>query len=361
MDIENLIKIKAELLCFGLRYDKEAQKFFKRQNPYSIGKTGNVGLHIILENKLSVLVSTTHVFDKKTQYRLKEKNKKWILIKNDKEVCEVTPIKMPVWYPKKTSSGSPTSTVFLHEGLNFIHQCYQGCGYFQTKKACKFCGTGPIWKIPTPEDVGETVELAYKENSNYQVCLGGGSPITAGKGTEYFLDCIKEIRKRVKEIPIWIEMVPPAENKYIRLMIDAGANSFGFNIEIWDDDLRKEICPGKFEVNKERYFAAFNFVNKKLGKNKIGTLLIAGLEPKESTLEGVEVMSQMGVRVCLLAFKPWDTCEYVYKESCNPEDLLWISKRAADFMKTNKIDPQKNYGCLNCPSCTIDGDFLKTS
>ena len=207
--------------------------------------------------------------------------------------------------------------------------------------------------------MGKTVEQAYKENPDYQICLGGGSPLTPGKGTEYFLRCIKEIRKRVKNVPIWVEMVPPAENRYIQKMIDAGANSFGFNIEVWNDNLRKKICPGKFEVSKERYLEAFRFVTKRLGKNKVGTVLIAGLEPKKSTENGARIMSKMGVRVCILPFKPWNGSTYEKRDPCNPKDVLWLSKRIAKLMKSNKINPKKNYGCLNCSSCTVDEDLLK--
>lgn len=358
MEVVDLIKTKAELLCWGIKYDKEAQKFFKEQNPYSVAKTGNIGLHIILENKFPALVTTTHKFNQRTSYKLKEKDKKWYLTKNDKEICEVKSIKMPNWYSKKTSSGTPMSNVFLHEGINFLHQVYQGCGYFQIGKACKFCGTGSIWKIPKPKDIGETVEQAYLENKNYQVCLGGGTPITPEKGTKYFLECIKEIRERVEKIPIWVEMTPPDENRYIQNMINAGASSFGFNIEIWDDKLREEICLGKSEISKERYLEVFDFVTNKLGKNRIGTVLITGLEPFESTLEGIKIMSEKGVRVCIVPFKPWDDSEYANKETCNPEDLIQLCKKAAKVMKANDINPKKYHGCLNCSSCTIEDDFL---
>jgi len=182
--------------------------------------------------------------------------------------------------------------------------------------------------------------------------------MTPGKGTEYFVECIREIRKTVKKIPIWVEMCPPDENRYIQMMIDAGADSFGFNIEIWDDDLRKEVCPGKSAISKERYFEAFDYVAEKIGKNRAGTVLIAGLEPKESTVEGAKAMMQKGLMVCILPFKPWDGSEYAGKEPCNPKDLLWIAERTAKFMKKYGINPKNYHGCLNCPSCTIGDAFL---
>ena len=358
MKIKDLIRIKAELLCWGLRYNKEAQEFFREQNPHFVGKTGNIGLHILLENKLTALVSTTHRFDQRTPYKIKQKNKTWILLKEGKEVCKIKGIKMPNWYSKKTNNNTSMSNVFFHEGIHFLHQCYEGCGYFQIKKPCKFCATGPVCKIPAPKDVGETAEQAYKENPKYHVCLGGGTPISMGKGAEYFLGCITQIRKRVKEIPIWVEITPPDKNKYIQMMIDAGANSFGLNLEIWDDKLRKEICPGKFQISRGRYLEAFNFITEKLGKNRVGTVLIAGLEPKESTVKGAKIMSQKGVRVCILPFKPWDGSAYSNRKPCNPEDLLWIGKKVAKFMLDNKVDPKKCQGCSSCPSCTIEEDLM---
>jgi 2-iminoacetate synthase ThiH len=94
------------------------------------------------------------------------------------------------------------SQVFAHESIHFLHQQYSGCAYQSIGSGCKFCGAGKKFIYNTPKEVAETVLTAYKENNNYQICLGGGTKLTPGKGSEYFLECIKLIRQKNKKVPI---------------------------------------------------------------------------------------------------------------------------------------------------------------
>jgi biotin synthase-related radical SAM superfamily protein len=357
-DWENLLQIKAELLCLGIKATEDALKLYEIQNPYSDLKTGNVGLHFILSHKTSVLATITHHFNAISPYTIQKKNTEWMLFRDGKPCIKITPIPMPKWYQQRTTTGKPMSKIFLHEGTHYLHQTYQGCDYFAVNKGCKFCGTGEKWEIGSPTEIGEVAAAAYKENQNYQICLGGGTRLSADKGALYFKDCLQEIRKKVTNIPIWIEMVPPESNKYIQMLIDAGATSFGFNIEIWDDELRKGICPGKYEVSKERYFEAFEYVLEALGPNTVGSVLIVGLESIESTVEGVKELAKAGVQPCLLPFKPWNGSEFEKKPPADPADFIQVSKLSAKIMIEYGIDPRRNQGCLNCNSCTIDHDYF---
>lgn len=358
LEHEELLNIKAEILCWGIKPTRDAEILYKSQNPYRDFKTGNVGVHFLLNDTTSVLATVIHSFNLKSPYTIRKLDSQWMLFRDNQPCAKITPISMPKWYQLKTSTGKPMSEIFLHEGTHYIHQTYQGCDYFIVGKGCKFCGTGKKWKIGKPIEIGEVVYAAYRENPNYQVCLGGGTRISEDKGALYFRACLKEIRKRVTDIPVWIEMVPPDFNKYVQLLIDAGATSFGFNIEIWNDDLRKKICPGKYEVSKERYFEVFDYVLKTLGPNKVGSVLIVGLEDLDSTIEGAKELAKTGVQPCLLPFKPWSGSEFATKPPADPIDFIEASRRSAEFMIKYGIDPRQNQGCLNCESCTLDHDYF---
>ncbi len=357
---EELIKIKAQLLCYGIRENNWSKEFYQKQNPYNILKGGGyVGLHFLLGGFIPTLASTTFKFDKRSEFEIIKIANDFFLLGDNKIKIPITPIQMPKWYLKKTSSNKPMATVFAHEGLHYLHLQYAGCGYQMIGKGCKFCGTGCRWLINSPEEITETTLSAYDENQSYQVCLGGGTKLTPDKSGEYYLKSVKLIRKSNKKIPIWIEMAPPDTDDYLEELIKAGANGFGFNIEIWDDQLRKEICPGKSQITKKRYFEVWKYVQKKLDKNKTNTVLITGLEPFGRTLEGIHKISKEGVRITLLPFKPWDTSEYAKKEPANPGELYKLAYILAQDMIKYQIDPDKNYGCANCDSCTIEEDIKK--
>lgn len=353
----DLVKIKADLLCLGIKPNKVARSIFEKQNPCQDWKTGNVGLHILLNGISYILVTISHDFDEKSPYCLETKDDKLFLLKNGVDIFEVESVAMPNWYNEKTSSGKAMPTFFLHEGKSFIHQAYSGCDFQRAELGCKFCGTSLGWKKVAPSEIAETVAMAAKENSEYHVCLGGGTILPFEKNVEYFADCLIEIRKRNHNIPVWIEMVPPASDDDISKLVDLGATSFGFNIEIWDDKLRDKICPGKARVSKRRYLGAMEKTLKLLGINHVGSCLVVGLEPNKKTVEGAKELASIGVQSCLLPFKPWNNSYYYKYSSCNPEDLLIVSEKAVNSMINNGISLDKSEGCLCCDGCTIDHDF----
>jgi len=354
-----MIETKAELLCFGLTPTEDIKELYSLQNPFGDWKTGNIGLHILLNNKTYVLVTVGHRFNSISPYTIGKEDGYWRLYKKSREVTKIDIISMPQWYDYKTTTGKQASKIFLHEGKHFLHMEYVGCDLFKIGNPCKFCGTGGIWRVGLSEEISEITEVALKENKNYHVCLGGGTRIPLSRNTDYFLKCLVEIRKRVGEIPIFIEMVPPESNEEILKLVNAGATSFGFNIEIWDDKLREEICPGKAFISKQRYLEAMGYALKLLGSNKVGCCLIVGLEPSESTIEGARTLASRGIQPCMLPFKPWNRSLFRNRDVCDPKVVLHVGEKVAQFMNEFGIDPTQNHGCLNCEACTIEHNILE--
>jgi hypothetical protein len=352
-----IIKIKADLLCMGIRPNELVERIYSRQNPSGDWKTGNVGLHLQFEDGSHVLVTVVHKFDSKSPYSLENGNSGLVLKKGEEFASHVREVEMPHWYEKTTTTSTPMSAIFLHEGSAFLHQAYAGCDYHAVQMQCKFCGTGSKWCIGTPKEVADVVVQAVKENKNYHVCLGGGTRLPLQRNVEYFNECLTEIRKNNSEVPSWIEMVPPKSDAELAMLVESGATSFGFNIEIWDDDLRREICPGKSRIGKKRYLAALKAAKHLLGENRTGSCLLVGLEPINSSIKGAMELASIGVQPCMLPFKPWDKSFYKDRYPCNPADLIEVSKSAVKAMIDNGIAPDKNEGCLLCEGCTIDHDI----
>jgi hypothetical protein len=301
----------------------------------------------------------SYEFTKESPYSLKRSQGAWFIVRDDEFLFPITPIKMPNWYGRKTIQDTPMNDVFLFEGYHYFHIAYEGCDLFLMGKQCKFCSTGGKWHRLDSNDIGEVVATAFAENPDGHVCLGGGTRWTKDKNAKQFSKYIAEIRKRSPTIPIWIEMVPPDDNTYIEQLIDAGATSFQFNLEIWDDQIRSYVCPGKFIVTKDRYFQAWEYVNKCLGPNKSGGVLIVDLEPIESTLEGIEALAKAGVKPGVIPFRPWDAAIFRDHKPASPTNFIRASKHAALLMKEYKLDPQYNQGCSNCRSCTVEDDFFE--
>lgn len=364
MEYIDLIKIKADLLCKGLKPSDEAAEIKRIQNPFNDPKTGNEGIFIIIDNgkqKVNALVSTSHNFDKCSEYEIKRirKNGYKLFLNNKLLNCSVSIFNTPKWYDERnrTTTGKRMAELFLHEGVHFLHQSYSGCELHAINQGCKYCSNAPSRKIGTPDEVAETVVVAYSENPQYQVALGGGYINDEQSYFYYFLQCVQKIRKLNKHIPIWVEMIPPTIQQ-IEELVNAGATSFGFNIEIWDDKKRKEICPGKFKLRtKMQYIERMKYALALLGENKVGSVLIAGLENKENTKNGIDALINIGVHPCILPFKPWDDAFLKKEEHCTTELFYELSEYAALNISKKGLILRANQGCFLCDCCTLIHDI----
>lgn len=312
---------------------------------------------IKLDNKVSVLANVSYD-NKKANYKLAGTlNDLELRDLNNKFICRVGFINPPKWYGKTTETNKKASEIFIDEGENYLHMTYSGCDYYKCNLKCKFCGCKERINDSTAKEIAEVVDYAKNERK-YHVCLGGGTYLPLQKSTEKFLEIITKIREKSCDIPIWVEMVPPKEEE-IKLLVDAGATSFGFNIEVYDEKLRKEICPGKSAISIKEYIKRGEYANELLGGNKVGSTLICGIAPIETIKKGIDELTDNKIHPCILAFRPSQGSEYETKEECDTNSFYECSKYATLKMLEKGLDIFQNEGCLLCEYCTILHDLTR--
>lgn len=355
----DLIKVKADIICHGILANGLAEQIYEHQNPSEMHKQGRYfGIMIKLDDKVSVLANVLYENTEKVGYKLVGNLKELFLSDiNDNIICRVIYIDPPKWYEKKTSTNKKTSEIFIDEGENYLHMTYTGCDYNKCNLKCKFCGCGERINESTAEEIAEVVDFA-KDERRYHVCLGGGTYLPLPKSTDNFLNIIGKIREKVQDIPIWVEMVPPTE-KEIKMLVEKGATSFGFNIEIYDEKLRREICPGKGAISIDEYIKRGVYANELLGGNKVGSTLICGIAPVESIKRGIEDLTKNKIHPCILAFRPSENSEFASLEECDTNTFYECSKYASEKMLEENLDIFKNEGCLLCEYCTIMHDLTR--
>lgn len=355
----DLIKVKADIICHGLLGNDLAREIYEHQNPSEMHKQGRYfGIMIKFQDNISVLANVVYDNVDKVKYKLGGSIDNLVLLDmDDKVISKVTYIDPPKWYDKKTSSNKNTSEVFIDEGERYLHMTYNGCDYYKCNMKCKFCGCGERINESTPDEIAEVVGFA-KDERDYHVCLGGGTYLPLKKSTDNFIDIIKKIRVKAKSIPIWVEMVPPTRDE-IKSLVEAGATSFGFNIEIFDEDLRRKVCPGKGAISIDEYIKRGVYANSLLGGNKVGSTLICGLAPIETIKLGIDELTKNKIHPCILAFRPSENSEYQAREECDTDEFYECSKYAAEKMLDGNLDIFKNEGCLLCEYCTIMHDLTR--
>ena len=239
-----------------------------------------------------------------------------------------------------------------------VSNVYDTCCYFSKKEQCKFCGINKSHHFvkKDPKDLAEAISIAVKEK-NYGILWTGGNTYTPDRGALNYLEPIKELRKLVNN-PVICEMAPPEDNKYLDILLKAGVNNFDFNIEIWNDNLRKQICPGKSNISKSRYFEVWKHCLEKIGNSSMETALIAGLEPLESVKQSIEELTSKGVIPTAIPFHPNDDSTFSNKPPCDPKILREISLLISKAIKKYGLQPKKHLSCLSCGACTIEVDMV---
>lgn len=359
----DIIQLKSELLILGLKSNEFSKQLYLEQNPCNVWKTGNNGIFISL-NDLDVLISINHKANRTSPYEIIENDGMILLTKFGKPLdVRVEPHKYPNWFFEKVPGTEKNfSDYFVLEGKKYLHLAYKRCSFSKHDK-CKFCSTERLTSNGD-RDVNEICSALKntldKIPDNIHFCLGGGTYFPLEKNVAFFKIIIECIRKIKPNVPIWVEMLPPTLEQ-IDQLIDSGATAFGFNIEIWDDDLRQIICPGKSRISKEYYIEACKHTIKRLGPNKVGSCVIVGLDSYKSIEIAINELIANGIEPCVLPFKSYNKTNLgAYSVPISyMRDFYELSYYAAKASKENGVIFNDNHGCLKCSCCTIMHDFQR--
>lgn len=189
------------------------------------------------------------------------------------------------------------------------------CSLKDTNEDCKFCDfnhrarltEGRSVFLKTPRQVAETFALAREEGTANHLNLTGGF-IPERRELEYYLDAAEEIRELtgLSHFRGTAVIGAPADLKMLEKYKESGFNSVSINIEIWDKDIFKAICPGKERRTggQAHWVAALEAAVEVFGRGFVKSNIVAGIEPKDSILEGVEYLASKGINCLAGPFTP---------------------------------------------------------
>ena len=98
----------------------------------------------------------------------------------------------------------------------------------------------------------------------------------------------------------------PSDLSVIEKYKEAGYQHIATNLEVWDENYFKTICPGKEELcgGRKNWIDTLKHEVEVFGKGNVRSVLVAGIEPKESLLEGIEYLASIGVIAIPSIWKP---------------------------------------------------------
>ena len=256
----------------------------------------------------------------------------------------------PSWYSRLTSTGTEMSRVGVLQGNYLGIYVSNACLFWGSKpaRACKFCTTGKNVGVheqarKSVEDVVEVARAARDESGSVFTHLNTGyhfeevdrlEPIHGLRQCEPF---VRALRRDVGGF-IGVQAMPVPRRQFHEYdaLIGAGTDHFSFCYEFEDPEVFTRLCPGKAEtLGQAGFFEAMEYTSKKLGRGRVSGEIIAGLEPVEATVRGIDRIVAAGAFPTVCIFRPTIGSELENEPPPDPEAMkdvfahLWEACRDA--------------------------------
>ena len=359
---------KTELLCKGVFLDDNLRDFYKRQGiNLDFGRKGGAGplggRYFLFENGTLVNIA---LWDdsSRTDLILKKKDKEFFIIADDEKNERYTRLKLvkePEYYDPKyvTTDGIQMKKVALVHGVDCLASTiYQKCKYWACGEACTFCGielsliNDNTILEKTPEQMIEVIKVARNEGRCAHMTLTSGTEETKDKGAERYIDLLKQVKKSFPNLPLHVQIEPLENFEYLYRLKKAGADTIGIHIETLNDNIRKEITPGKYAIPYSTFEKNWIKSVEIFGKNQVETFILTGFgEPYEELITKLEKVISIGVIPFITPARSIPGLKSL--PLTNVKELLRIYSEAAKMMKKYKINPLENKaGCVRCGGCS---------
>lgn len=185
------------------------------------------------------------------------------------------------------------------------------CYFFADDTQCGFCslaGTAAenssFQGLLSPSDVANVLRSALENDPGRieQVMIVGGNMRDLDRGFLHHVELARAAARELfqaglsEKISVHIATMPPRDLDALRKLSECGDIHVMFNLEVWDDRLFTTVCPGKTrDYGRNGILRALERLRDVIGPFKAHSLLIAGLEPAESTISGIEELANLGI------------------------------------------------------------------
>ena len=272
--------------------------------------------------------------------------------------------------PKFLSKKLADNTLIFNAGLAMMH-CYNTCtsvfGYkcqhFGDNEGCSYCEIDPIAKKViglsdknSIDKIAEAIQIAVEYDNIRTLTITTGTFDTPDNVALEYLKLLKEIKRRVN-ISIHFQM-EPIDNLSIFKELSNYADSVGIFLEIFNEDIRKKICPGKSKISLEKYIENWTEAVKYFGRGNVMTTCLLGFGVEyDEILKKVADFAKIGVRTIFLFVR----CKSEKLKDYTPtyldkaiNEIIDLHLTSVSIMKENGILFAKGVGsgCIGCQGCT---------
>ena len=369
ININAAFKQKTKLLCSGLYLDETLIDHYKTQGIYiDYGRKGGAGpsggRYFLLEDELTLVNVALWNNPKKTDLFLKENRNGYFEVFNEgnnKLFGKLKLIQNPLFYNPEylTSDGIPMKKVALVHGVDCLASTiYQKCVYWACGEACSFCGievslqNDATLEEKNAKQMSEVITAAKKEGRCKHMTLTSGTDESIDKGAERYIEILQGIKKNHDDLPLHVQIEALEDLEYINKLKEAGADTIGIHIEVLNEELRRDITPGKFHLSYQLFEENWKHAIDVFGQNQVSSYVLTGFgEKKADFLRDVEKLVSVGVIPYITPVRSIPGKHNLPLTDYNV--LLEVYQRTGELMKEYGLNPLKNKaGCVRCGGCS---------
>jgi hypothetical protein len=338
------LHLKLDVIASGVSIDAEDVKKLDlaKGNRLSPGQLSRGGFSFDFVDSLIPSQQLTAYIKKESLYGIELDGNTPVLYKYGRHKTPISEIKFkeqfkqPEIMNRLTSDGVPYYTIASIADDGKVHVNYsQECVLKDKGVDCYFCNySNREATLKTPKQVGEVFSQLYLAGLGKHLNLTSGF-LHERRELEFYLDVADEIKSRtgLNEFRATAIVGPSTDLSTIEKYKEAGFFSIRMNIEIWDKNIWKALCPGKdlYCGGWDNWVRSLEHAVDVFGKGKVGSNLVGGIEPKKSALEGAEYKISRGIVASASNFRP---TEGSYLEGTSTPTAAWhfdLQKRIADL------------------------------
>jgi len=309
----NACELEIDLFCRGLRVPDDvvlegARGVRRTRAGLGSGLELTIPTHSWLKSEIWMNVPVAEPFAQHSPYALRG-GAGHFEIHDDRSDAryQVRIPRQPVWYQWETSRGTLMSRVGVLQGTYLGIYINPVCEFWTHSLSCRFCTTGQNVggvenEAKTIQDVVETCRAAKEQSGVTFVHLNGG--FQGGHALEFVEPFVRAIKEQVGLL-VGLQLTPERKLPRYDRLIRLGVDHFSFCVELIDPEWFARICPGKARsIGQHLFFDMIEYCASRMPRGAVSGELIAGIEPIDRTIEGIERITRAGAFPTVCIFRP---------------------------------------------------------
>jgi 2-iminoacetate synthase ThiH len=148
------------------------------------------------------------------------------------------------------------------------------------------------------------LRLAVKDHRQpaRHILISGGTP--KPKDVPNHQELYRRVIESFPDVPVDIMMVPIPGILNLSELDRIGLGELSINLEVYDQRRQQSVARQKYNWGRSYYLDFIERAAEELGAGRVRSMLLVGLEPIESTLQGVEAIARRGGVPVLSPFRP---------------------------------------------------------